>query len=289
MLENGFQLAWAVMKFFLWLLVPLYAFMVIFGLTCFCWMIYFRKKHGMVLRPSGIVKLEKRGLLKQLFVDVPRRYALDILERDPDQFGVHGIHVFCGEQGCGKTISAVEMIQRLQKKYPKAMTITNFGLTTENDELEQWQQLLTYTNGKKGVIVGIDEIQNWFMSGQNKLPVEMLEVATQNRKNCRVICCTAQVFTRVNKGLREQFTMVYQPHTYFGCWTVVFKRKPVFDSEGNVIDLKFKGMYSFTHSDALRESYDTYKVIHTLAKEGFKDSPAQSVTNVYVAADGKRK
>ena len=283
------ETTWSFLKFFLWLLVPVYAFMAFFGIACFCWLMYFRKSQGMVYRPSGMVKLEKRGLLRQLFVDVPRRYALDILERDPDQFGVHGIHVFCGEQGCGKTISAVEMIQRLQKQYPKSKTITNFGLTTENDELYQWQQLLDYTNGKKGVIVGIDEIQNWFMSGQNKLPVEMLEVATQNRKNCRVLCCTAQVFTRVNKGLREQFTLIYQPHTFFKCFTVVVKRKPVFDSEGNVVEMKFRGIYSFVHTDELRSSYDTYKVIHTLAKEGFKDPLPQNITNVYVSADAKKR
>jgi len=39
----------------------------------------------------------------------------------------------------------------------------------------------------------------------------------------------------------------------------------------------------------LRSAYDTYKVIHTLAKEGFKDMPMTNVTNVYVDAGGKRK
>lgn len=289
MLLKALEIGWAITKFLLWLLVPFFVLYVLFLVASFFWMLYFKKSEGLILQPSSIVKIEKRPLWKQILWDLPRRYALDILQRDPDQFGVHGIHVFCGEQGCGKTISAVEMILRLQKQYPKSKAITNFGLTTEDDELEQWQQLLTYTNGKKGVIVGIDEIQNWFMSGNNKLPTEMLEVATQNRKNCRVICATAQVFTRVNKGLREQFTMMYQPHTFFNCFTLVVKRKPVFDSEGNVIQLKCKGFYSFVHSDELRSSYDTYKVIHTLAKEGFKDPPAQSITNVYVATDGKRK
>lgn len=289
MLQKSLEMAWGVFKFFLSLLVPLYGLMVVFGLLCFCWMIYFRKKHGMVLRPSSVVKLKRRSIIKQLLIDVPRRYALDILERDPDQFGVHGIHVFCGEQGKGKTIGVVEMITRLQKQYPKCKTITNFALTTEDDELQHWSQLLDYTNGKKGVIVGIDEIQNWFMSGKNQLPVEMLEIATQNRKNCRVLCCTAQVFTRVNKALREQFTMVYHPHTFLNCFTVVIKRKPKFDSEGNVLELKYRGMYCFTHTDELRNAYDTYKVIHTLAKEGFKEIPPQSVTNVYVSADGKKR
>ena len=167
--------------------------------------------------------------------------------------------------------------------------ITNFGVTSENDSLDEWQQLLEYTNGHKGVIVGIDEIQNWFMSGLNKLPEGMLEVATQNRKNNRILCCTAQVFTRVNKGLREQVSMVYNPHTFMGCFTVVIKRKPKFDSEGQVLEMKYRGMYCFTHTDELRSAYDTYKVIHTLAREGFKDQPVQPITNVYVAGEGKRK
>lgn len=49
---------------------------------------------------------------------------------------------------------------------------------------------------------------------------------------------------------------------------MVIKRKPIFDSEGNVIDNKYRGMYCFVHTDELRAAYDTYKVIHTLAKEG---------------------
>ena len=83
--------------------------------------------------------------------------------------------------------------------------------------------------------------------------------------------------------------MVYNPHTFLGCFTVVIKRKPVFDSEGNVESMKYRGMYWFVHSDELRAAYDTYKVIHTLAKEGFKDPVPSSVTNVYQAATGKRR
>ena len=60
-------------------------------------------------------------------------------------------------------------------------------------------------------------------------------------------------------------------------------------SEGQVLDMKYKGMYCFTHTDELRSAYDTYKVIHTLAREGFKDQPVQPITNVYVAGEGKRK
>ena len=245
--------------------------------------------HDWELPPSGVRPVEKRPILKQLFYDAPRRYVRDMYEREPDFFHPQGIHMFCGEQGCGKTIACVEMMLRYQKMYPKSKMITNFSVITEDDELTKWQQLLDYTNEKKGVIVGIDEIQNWFMSGKNQLPEGMLEVATQNRKNRRVICCTAQVFTRVNKGLREQVTNVYEPHTYLGCFTVVIKKKYKFDSAGYVIGSKIKGMYCFTHTEEIRNAYDTYKVIHTLAQEGFKDLTPAPVTNVYVDSAARRK
>lgn len=289
MLQKGFEILWTILRFFSVLLIPVGIMLAVFVLLCVTWFLVFKFYFKLEYRPSGIVPVKKMPWWRQIFYEVPKRYVSDLYAREPGFFQPRGIHMFCGEQGAGKTIAAVEMMLRLQKMYPESRMITNFGVTSENDELKEWQQLLTYTNGHKGVIVGIDEIQNWFMSGLNKLPEGMLEVATQNRKNNRILCCTAQVFTRVNKGLREQVTMVYNPHTFLGCFTVVIKRKPVFDSEGNVIDMKYRGMYCFTHTEELRSAYDTYKVIHTLAKEGFKDMPVQAVTNVYVAADRKKR
>lgn len=263
--------------------------LALFCLACFVWFLIFRFRDKMPLPEAESVKEKRRPLILQLLVDVPRRYMLDRFQREPGTFGVHGIHMFCGEQGCGKTIACVEMMLRLQKRYPQSRMITNFAVASEDGALTDWRRLLNYTNGIYGVVVGMDEIQNWFQSGLNKMPVEMLEVVTQNRKNRRIICCTAQVFTRVNKGLREQVTLVYNPHTFLGCFTVVIRRKPVFDSEGNVTQMKYRGMYAFVHTDELRSAYDTYKVIHTLAREGFKDQAPAPVTNVYVTAPGKRR
>lgn len=274
-----FGYIWALAKI---VIVPIVFIMVLFIILCGVWFLILKYKYCMEMQPTGTVAQKRPSLLKQILVMIPRRYMLDMFEREEGYFEPRGIHIFCGEQGCGKTIACVEMMTKLQKTYPKSKMITNFGVTTETDELKEWQQLLEYNNGHKGVIVGIDEIQNWFMSGLNKLPEGMLEVATQNRKNNRILCCTAQVFTRVNKGLREQVSLVYNPHTFLGCFTVVVKRKPVFDSEGNVIDMKYRGMYCFVHTDELRKSYDTYKVIHTLAKEGFKETVQAPITNVHV-------
>ena len=286
MIKKGFQVLIKILSFFMPVIWAAAIVAAVFFLLCGFW--FFRlKKQGHVYHPSGQVIPKKVGLLRKL-LQIPRRYMLDLYERETGYFYPRGIHMFCGEQGSGKTISAVEMMLRLKKQYPMSKMITNFAVVGETDPLDKWEQLLTYTNGHQGVIVGIDEIQNWFMSGVNKLPEGMLEVATQNRKNNRILCCTAQVFTRVNKGLREQVNLVYNPHTILGCFTFVVRRKPIFDSEGNVTSMKYRGMYCFVHTDELRNAFDTYKVIHTLAKEGFKEQPVAPVTNIYVES-GKRK
>ena len=288
MLKSGLSIVWA----FLRLLVPIFIFLatvfVIFCALCFVWYCIFRFRDKMVMPKTTRIKTKRPGMLKQILLDVPRRYMLDQFQREPDFFTEQGIHLFCGEQGAGKTIACVEMMLRLRNEFPDSRMITNFDVVNEDDSLTDWHQLLDYTNGHRGVIVGMDEMQNWFMSGKVQLPPEMLEVATQNRKNRRIICGTAQVFTRVNKALREQVTFVYRPVTFLRCFTVVQKCKPQFDSEGNVTGLKHRGLYAFTHTDELRAAYDTYKVIHTLSKDGFKERPADIVNHVTVATTGKK-
>lgn len=271
------------------IIIPIIFIMLIFFILCLIWYFIIKYKYKMKLAPSGQIRQKRKNILYQL-LQVPKRYMLDFFQREEDFFYPKGIHMFCGEQGSGKTMACTEMMMKLQKQYPKSKVISNFALSTEDDELDDWHKLIDYTNGHKGVIVGIDEIQNWFMSGTNKLPEGMLEIATQNRKNNRILCCTAQVFTRVNKGLREQVNIIYNPHTFLGCFTIVIMRKPQFDDEGNVIQMKYRGIYAFVHTDELRNAYDTYKVIHTLSKTGFKEQAVQqNINNNYILIDNKKR
>lgn len=281
MLETIFSIFKVLLKMLYPFVICIIAIMVLFALLCVFWIVYYRFK-GMKMPKMSGKPLKRYSILRQLLYDVPKRYVLDMYEREADYFRECGIHIFCGEQGSGKTMAMVESILRLQKLYPKSKTITNFGLLSETDSLDYWQMLIDYTNGKQGVIVGIDEIQNWFMSGKNQLPEGMLEVVTQNRKNRRILFCTAQVFTRVSKAIREQVTLVYEPHTFLGCFTIVCVYKPCFDSEGNVKQRKWRNVYGFVHTEELRQAYDTYKAIHILSKEGFKDMQQQATINNWI-------
>ncbi|MCD8150020.1 MAG: hypothetical protein LUE92_10785 [Clostridiales bacterium] len=170
----------------------------------------------------------------------------------------------------GKTVSMVEYMLHLQDCYPKAKCITNFGYKYEDCFLEDWRMLTDYKNDVKGVIVGMDELQNWFGSNASRnFPPEMLSIITQNRKNRRIILGTAQNFYLLAKAIRSQATEVRDCMTILHCFTIVRCKAPVLNDKGDVVEWKSRGFYCFTHTDRIRNAYDTYAVIDSLTKSGF--------------------
>ena len=164
-------------------------------------------QHNFVKRP---------GFFKRIFIDFPRQFTDDLFEKDPEFFKYQGLIIFEGRQGSGKTMSMVEFIMRMQEEYPLAKTTTNFGLKSQNKELKDWKMLIDYKNSKQGVIVGMDELQNWFSSNDSKnFPPEMLGIITQNRKNRRIILGTSQNFYLLAKAIRSQATEVRRCSTLF--------------------------------------------------------------------------
>lgn len=252
-------------------------FFMMFGI--FCGVEYY---HGNRIKKGEHYRVKKIGFFKRVLWMAPRQYARDYFARDPEEFRYKGIVVFTGRQGKGKTIAMVEQAMRFQMEYPKLKVISNCEYKHQNDELNHWKQLIDYKNGKQGVCVMMDEMQNWFSSNQSKnFPPEMLEVVTQNRKNRRIVLGTSQVFNRLSKPLREQTTEVRKCTTLCGCITIVHRVRPELDSEGNVTAWKHIGFYFFVHTPEIRESYDTYKVVESLAKSGFQERQAENkVVNV---------
>jgi hypothetical protein len=194
---------------FKFLKIPLYGlggFLCIIGFMCLCFRIYFYKDFK--ARPkSDFVPLPKRSLLLRVFWDAPKQFISDLAHRPANFIPVHGLIIFEGRQGSGKTSSMVHYIHDLQKQYPHVKVITNFEYASQETPLVDWRQLITYKNGFEGVVVGIDELQNWFSSKQSaNFPPEMLSVVTQNRKNRRVILGTARSCYMVTKDIRSQTT-----------------------------------------------------------------------------------
>lgn len=274
---------------FLIIKYPLYillCIMALFVVLCAFWFVL-RLCQGRRLKKTDthVIPQKKDSFIKKLFFKLPRQIVDDYFERDPDFFRYQGCVIFEGRQGAGKTISMIEFARRMQQQFPKAKCITNLGYTGENDELKDWRMLLNYKNGINGVIVCMDELQNWFSSNDSKnFPPEMLTLITQNRKNRRIILGTSQNFYLLAKAIRSQATEVRRCTTLLGALTLVRCFEPILDSEGNVVEWKKRGWYFFVHDKELRESYDTYKVINRVSNVGFKDETSfnDAVNNIYL-------
>lgn len=255
--------------------IPLFivgGIVALFFFIYFLFILYgFIFKHKKLKRGSRVPQ-RKRNFLVRLFWDLPKQKAEDFFNFDPDAFPYKGCVIFTGRQGNGKTIGMVEYCTRMMREYPKSKVITNLGFLYQNNTLDHWDKLVNYSNGKYGVICCMDETQNWFSSNQSRnFPPEMLQVITQNRKNRRIILGTAQNFYLLAKAIRSQCTEVRECITLFGCLTIVRRKEPILNAEGNVEEWKKLGMYFFVHNDELRNSYDTYKVISALSDSGFKE------------------
>ena len=271
--------------------VALGALLAPFILMSFIWFIYYRFFKGMKPpKPEAYGSIKKVSFLKRLYIDFPKRFVLDRLSFDPNEFGLYGFHLFVGEQGSGKTVATAEFLRRIKKQYPLCQISTNFEYKYEDSAIDSWQDLVFHNNGIYGQVDVIDEVQNWFSCNQSKdFPPEMIQEITQQRKQRKVFIGTTQRFERMAKPLREQVNYLYYPITIAGCLTIVKVVKPTVDAEGYLKKVRGARFYFFVHDNELRNSFDTYHKIKKQAEAGFNtDNRDQDIKITSVLEERKR-
>ena len=233
----------------------------------------YKDKNYVIMLPRE-QSYKKVGFLKNLFVLFPRQLAYDMINSDPNAFDEFGIHIVTGEQGSGKTMTVVYLLQKWQEKYPLCKVYTNMAYKYENGPLVAWKDLLSHNNGIYGVINVIDEIKTWWSNRDSKdVPPEILGEICQQRKQKKATVGTVQVFSELAKPFPSQTHFVYIPHTFWGCLTIVFKSKAkYYDIEKDKFR-KYCGFFIFAHTKKLRESYDTFKKIEKYREIEFEESP----------------
>ena len=224
MLKSFLSFFASIIKMLKYPLAAVGVFLALLGVSCIVWGIRYAKRFK--AREKSVTRsLKKRALWKRIVIDAPKMFILDRVNAPANFFPVHGLVIFEGRQGSGKTSSMVHYIHELQYQYPKVKCTTNFAYSSEDKALLDWRDLVHYKNGYEGVIVAIDELQNWFSCKQSaEFPPEMLAVVTQNRKNRRVLLGTAQNFYMLAKDIRTQCTELRRCMTLFGVFTVIFLR-----------------------------------------------------------------
>lgn len=217
------------------------------------------------------------GWFHKIFLDFPRQLGKDIASRDINFFNASGLIIFEGKQGSGKTISAVREASLLKARFPECKVYSNTDLIFQDGGLVDWTPLTQIDNGKYGMVFLLDEISIWFNNrawkgsgGKGGFPPEMLQVVTQNRKCKRLIIGTAQSAQLCDKQIRIQANYFVKCGTLLGCITYQVWRVPEWDSDGNLLKMRFKRFTWFVQSDFLRQCYDTYATIKTLDKVGIE-------------------
>jgi len=266
------------------MLVLLFEILVLSIIGCFSYIVL-DSIYYFIISPKGYFEpllYKESGFFEKLFVDFPHQLGKDLAARDVNTFDAHGLVLFEGKQGAGKTISMVHYANLLKARFPECKVLSNTDLIFQDMHLDNWQPLVTFNNGKKGVVCCIDEISLWannrnWKNKNNAFNIDMIQTITQNRKNRRVILGTCQSWTMCDKQIRLQTTEIRKAHTWFNCLTTVFVSVPEMDSEGNLLKKRFKRFYWFVQSDFLRECYDTYACISALGNIGFESDTMKGV------------
>lgn len=281
LLDMCIKFLWFVLKWGAIILAPIALIFCFYMVYWFCKGKRFKKRTVKLPKP----KYTKKGVLhslKMLFLDFPRRFALDLYERDPDAFNMYGLHFFCGEQGSGKSIAVVHFLKQLHERYPACSIRSNISLDFQDAQIDSPESLLD-ESGTTGQANFIDEIQNWFNSLESKdMPPAVAGELCQQRKQAKILLGTSQVFNRMAKQLREQCTLLYEPFTLFGCLTIVRVYKPKITEEGSVDKKILRRIYFFVHDDELRNSYDTYEKIKRITMKGYKPRSEQLGSSQFV-------
>ena len=144
----------------------------------------------------------------------------DDIKAHPERFNSHGIILFCGLQGSGKSLTAFRLINRLYQEKNDLQIIANVGLSfADVVPYNGLQTVLDVTaeQGQRGTILFLDEIANQFPSTISKeISDDWLTITNMMRKRRLLIIGTTPVFSRLVKPFREQFEYVCVCSQKFG-------------------------------------------------------------------------
>ena len=219
------------------------------------------------------IDLLRGSLNPKNLIDIVK-YKRRFRRENPEYFYPEGLLVFCGSQGSGKTLSAVQYVKKLCIEYPRAILVTNTKIEglpghTVVVPYNGIKSLTEHTNGLNGVIYFIDEIHLEFNSLESKnVPIEVMIEVSQQRKQRKHIIGTSQVYMRMAKPLREQIKNVVICKNFFKCiqYNRLIDGESAHEENGKLKFDTVKHVLWF-HSPSLYNSYDTYAKMKRYSKE----------------------
>lgn len=192
-----------------------------------------------------------------------------------------GMFVYKNQQGSGKTTSMVYDGLEIVKQFPDCKVFANLNIKnldyTPFKSVGELLNVLRFNNGQKGVLILLDEGQNYF-NKKNGVPIDIMTQLCQNRKNRRCILMTSQIWDDLDVALRKQVKRVInvsnflniQINRYYNGYTLKYDKK----TNDYIADKIFTKI--FKRNNELLNRFDTFEIIET----------NQSYNRNYTASEG---
>ena len=273
--------------------------------------------------------IAKKGFVHNFIIGFIKAipYAVkDFIVINKKEFRGYGFHIYCGLGGSGKTISIVNYLLAMKRKYPKLKIYTNFYFPEGDGIIKNWKDLIEVTNYENveitekeynklkkvkpnkegteyyqkeekfykvvnhGVLFGFDEIHMTLSSDKWKdRPDDLLYYISQQRKMHKQIVASSQVFTRIDKTLREQTNFVIECNSFLLGRLVVNR---YYHTEEYIANdekkdkgsrkRKVKKYNIFIAKDFIRNSYDTEEIMKDLKVGKSKDKQLEDLIKEYI-------
>lgn len=142
-------------------------------------------------------------------------------KKNPQFYRPHGLYVFSGLYGSGKTISMVRYLDELLELNPKMIVYSNFDIPHHKSLMLTSVEQIDEVYHPDGTVFCIDEAQLSFNShdrGKDAFPWEMVSAITQNRKEGKVMLFSAQHFYHVNKQIRDLCYRIIHCNSFMGLY-----------------------------------------------------------------------
>lgn len=179
-----------------------------------------------------------------------------------------GMTVYKGLQGSGKSLSLTKDAFDIKSEFPSCVVFSNMFLSGIDYNLftsvQELIDALQYKNGDDGVLILIDEAQNYF-NKKTGVPIEVMSQLCQNRKNRRCILMTSQIWEDLDVMLRKQVKTVVNCRKLFNIQINTYHNgeELSFDKQTGEYVAPKRFTKVFKHNDKYYARYNTLEVIQT--------------------------
>lgn len=190
-------------------------------------------------------------------------------------FPYYGIWSYMGEYGAGKTLSAVNKITDILRKYPQTVFVTNTriaGIRNEAHEYSTAEELvkilstIVQEKNENGYVIMMDEIHVVLSELFGQSDPTFLMYLSQLRKFGIIIIGTCQLYNKCPKLIRDYLRqagqIIYCKKVFGGITINSYVDMETAQETSNLkLDCRINHWEFFFHTPELYESYDTFAVI----------------------------